>query len=67
MRKVHIEYVSPMQGALMKAALKAGSGNPLVRKLAKVADRVRLAHEPAVNAHVSFRTAQKLRAQGVLE
>lgn len=66
-RKETIEYVSPMQGAFMNAAIRSPQTTKLVVRVKRVADRVKLHREPAVNTKLSFRTAQKLLAEGVIE
>ncbi|QSI31457.1 hypothetical protein GNX71_18480 [Variovorax sp. RKNM96] len=62
----YIGYASPMQAAFVTAAVNNIKA-PTAMRIAKAADHQRLMSEREVAVKVSFRTAQKLRAQGVLE
>jgi hypothetical protein len=67
-----VPYLSPMQGAFINATLahmeKNGgkASHKVARKVLKVSDKHTLKEMPAVNVRVSYRTAQKLKDQGVL-
>jgi len=60
-----IEYASAMQQAFVDAAAKAGKGRTFQR-VARVANRQRLKREPAWGTHLKYRTAQKLKREGVI-
>lgn len=57
-------WLNQMQEAMVTAAVRKGKGK-LVTKIAKVADHIK-ARDPKPNIHLSFRTAQKLKSEGVL-
>lgn len=65
MSRETISYVSAMQGAFINAVLN-GKPSKARSKVLRVSDRLRLAKEPAVHVSVSFRTAQKLKSEGIL-
>lgn len=65
MSRETVSYVSAMQGAFINAVLNS-KPNKTTGRVLRVSDRLRLAKEPAVHVSVSFRTAQKLKAEGVL-
>lgn len=57
-------WLNQMQEALVKAAVAKGTGK-VVNKVAKAADRIKV-EDPKSNIKLSFKTAQKLKQQGVL-
>jgi hypothetical protein len=62
-----IEYVSAMQEALLSAAATAGVKSGAGKRVARVAQRTKLHTEPAVSTKLSYRTAKKLIAEGVIQ
>lgn len=62
------DYVSPMQQAFVDACFRI-NGDPkgkLTAKVLRALERTRPLQVRAVNAKVSYRTAQQLKQQGVL-
>lgn len=57
-------WLNQMQEAMVTAAVRRGKGK-LVTKIAKAADHIK-AHDPKASIKLSYRTAQKLKSEGVL-
>lgn len=57
-------WLNQMQEAFVKAAVKQGQGK-LVTKVAKAAERIK-PQDPKASVKLSFRTAQKLKNEGVI-
>lgn len=68
-RKETIPFVSPMQEAFINAAVTSihKGGSKVTNRVERVAKRQRVREVPAVNTKLSYRTAQKLLAEGVIE
>lgn len=57
-------WLTPMQAAFIKAAPTAPS--KLAARVVRVAERIQV-RDPKNNVKLSFRTAQKLKSEGVIE
>lgn len=71
MQADRVAFITPMQDAFMRAEVEALVREPaptskLTRKVMRALERNQPRQERAVNARVSYRTAQKLKNEGVL-
>ena len=57
-------WLNQMQEALVNAAVRQGKGK-LFTKIAKAADHIK-ARDPRPDIKLSYRTAQKLKSEGVI-
>lgn len=76
MQADRVAFVTPMQEAFMRAmeqsegkvliSARRRNGKSVMNKVLRALDRAKPHQERAVNARVSYRTAQKLKSEGVL-